>query len=243
MDIIEVNLNSSSPAYSQDFPYYLDNDLILNWYPQRIIAKTVPDSNALELGLGHGFSTTHFAKYYRNHFVLDGADEIIEQFSKNFPTCAAVIIETYFEEFVTSLQFDVIIMGFVLEHVDDPKAILLQYRQFLKPGGKLYVTVPNVEALNKRIGYEMGLINDLFALGPGDIALGHKQLFSVNTLRELVNECGYRELSLEGLFLKPLTTSQLKALNLPSEAFNAMMRLGVNYPELSVGLLMELELK
>lgn len=240
VDMQQENLNDYFSAYSKNFEYYLDNDLILNWYPQRIMQKTMADSSILELGLGHGFSTTHFADYYQSVTVIDGSSEIIEEFRKSNPCCPVTIKHCFFEEYEEERLFDIIIMGFILEHVDSPKNILEKFKQFLKPDGKLFLTVPNVEALNKRLGLSMGLIDDLFALGPGDIALGHKQLFSINTLRELSSQCGFKELSVEGLFLKPLTTKQLSSLNLDQKAFTAMMEVGIKFPELSVGIMLEL---
>lgn len=233
-----AELNDYFNAYGDDFAYALDNNLILNWYPKRIVEKKA-GSSLLELGIGHGVTTSYFSKHFDRHVVIDGSSKIIEAFKQNNPQLNTEIVCTFFESFETNEKFDQIVMGFVLEHVDDPRLILTRYKNFLKPGGKLSVTVPNAEALNKRIGYEAGLITDLFALGPGDLELGHQHLFSIESLRKLMRECGYAEVNLEGLFLKPLTTKQLKTLKLSNEVLTAMMKIGVEYPELSVGLLME----
>lgn len=234
------NLDDYIKAYGKDFAYALDNDLILNWYPKRIVEKKAGNS-LLELGIGHGFTTSFFSKHFPRHIVIDGSSKVLEAFKTNYPELRTETVQCYFEHFETEEKFDHIVMGFVLEHVDDPKLILNRFRSFLKPNGKLFLTVPNAEALNKRIGLEAGIISDLYALGPGDLELGHKHLFSVNSLRELVRECGYVEKSLEGLFLKPFTTQQLKSMNLSTSIFEAMMKIGIQYPELSVGLLMELK--
>lgn len=236
------NLDDYFAAYGKDFAYALDNDLILNWYPRRIVEKKHGDS-LLELGIGHGFTTEFFGKNFRRHVVIDGSPKILEAFKANYPESKTETVLGYFEDFETAERFDHIVMGFVLEHVDNPSLILSHFKKFLKPTGTIFLTVPNAEALNKRLGFEAGLISDLFALGAGDKALGHKQLFSVASLQKLIAGLGFEQLSIEGLFLKPFTTQQVQSLNLPPAVFQAMMKVGVEYPELSVGILMEIKIR
>jgi 2-polyprenyl-3-methyl-5-hydroxy-6-metoxy-1,4-benzoquinol methylase len=47
--------------------------------------------------------------------------------------------------------FDGLIMGEVLEHFIEPKAILDEHLVFLKPGGKIVITVPNMASLRARL--------------------------------------------------------------------------------------------
>lgn len=234
-----AELDSYVEAYNDEFPYALDNRLMLNWYPQRIIEMAQGES-ALELGLGHGYSSNIFARHFKKYFVIEGSIEVIGQFQKKNPISKVEIIVDYFERFSSESKFDNIIMGFVLEHVDDPVFILKKYKNMLTSKGCLFVAVPNGEALNKRIGYEAGLIRSLWDLGPADVALGHKRLFSVALLHEIVRESGLKIEATEGILLKPITTAQIQELKLSEEILQAMMRVGVSYPELCVGILMKL---
>jgi 2-polyprenyl-3-methyl-5-hydroxy-6-metoxy-1,4-benzoquinol methylase len=130
-------------------------------------------------------------------------------------------------------------MGFVLEHVDKPTLIISKYIKYLKPGASLFITVPNSEALNRRFGYEAGLLKDLDQLSEADIQLGHKRYFNKNSLEALVKQCGLTVKTFEGLFLKPITTNQIQTLNLSEKILKAMLKVGVHYPELCTGVLME----
>ena len=106
----------------------------------------------LELGLGHGITTNIFSKHFSRHVVLDGSLAVINNFKKMYPDCGARIIETFFEDFVSEEKFDLIVMGYILEHVDDPSIILTHFKKFLTPDGKVFVAVPNAKVLNQTIG-------------------------------------------------------------------------------------------
>jgi len=128
-------------------------------------------------------------------------------------------------------------MGFILEHVDDPSEILARYRQFLAPHGTLFVAVPNRESMNRRLGHLAGLLPDLSALSENDVLLGHKRYYSVDSLRGELRNAGYDVERVEGIYLKPLTTPQMVSLNLSANLIEALCKLGIDYPELSCGIM------
>jgi 2-polyprenyl-3-methyl-5-hydroxy-6-metoxy-1,4-benzoquinol methylase len=234
-----MKLDDFVGAYRDDFAFSFDNHIILNWYPRRIIERSRPEMRVLELGVGHGYTCQLFSEYFASYTVIDASTAIINRFREQYPNSRAKLVEAYFEAFETIDQYDVIVMGFVLEHVDDPAAILRHYRQYLAPGGCCFVAVPNAESLHRRFGQAAGVLDDLFVLGAGDLALGHQRLYSVASLATEIETSGYRIVSREGIFLKPLTTGQLISLNLGPEILEGMCRVGVGYPELSAALLFE----
>jgi trans-aconitate methyltransferase len=233
------DLDSFIGAYQKNFAYDFDNEIMLNWYPERIIASCNNTDRVLELGVGHGHSTKKFSEFFAELTVVDGSPSVIEQFASAHPHCNAKIVESYFEAFETDHRFDVIVMGFVLEHVDDPIAILRRYRKLLTPSGRCFVAVPNAENLNRRFGHAAGMLHDIMALNDGDIALGHQRLYTVKTLNEAFELAGYEVVRREGIFLKPLPTAKLKLLNFEPAVLRAMCVVGIDYPELSSSLLFE----
>src|SRR5262245_16512406 len=117
-----VDLDAFVPAYGEGFPYSLDNEIILGWYPGRLVERA-PSTNALlELGVGHGITTATFSRHFRRHVVVEGSPAVVRRFREAHPDCRAQIVEGRFETFATSERFDTIVMGFVLEHVDAPQA-------------------------------------------------------------------------------------------------------------------------
>lgn len=227
-------------AYEGQSPYDFDNEILLTWYPQRIVENSKDAHSVLELGLGHGFTTNIFFNHFPRHVVLEGSPAVIRNFREKSPECRPQIIETYFEEFSTDEKFDVIVMGFILEHVDDPFAIISRYKAFLSPAGKMFVAVPNAEVLNRRLGALAGILKDMEILSENDHLLGHKRYYTTRTLTADICRAGCRIDRMEGIYLKPFTSQQITLLNLDRKIIRAMCEVGVDYPELSCGILAQI---
>jgi len=236
------SLDNHVRAYEGELQYDFDNEILLNWYPQRILNITKDAKSLLELGVGHGYTTTIFSKHFNNHVVLDGSKAIIENFKQKYPDCKVRIIETYFENFETNDKFDLIVMGFILEHVDDPVQILSHFGKFLSPQGKMFIAVPNAEVLNRRLGHLAGMLADMQTLSENDYLLGHKRYYTVKTLTEDIKKAGYKVERMEGIYLKPLTTKQMVSLNFDKKIINALCEVGIDYPELCCGILTEIKI-
>lgn len=238
---MSTELDKYLESYQEKNMFSLDNKLMLNWYPKRVFEFAKGDS-LLELGLGHGHTALNFCKYFEKYTIIEGSKEIINLFNSKNPDLHPNIVLNYFENYQADEKFDNILMGFILEHVDDPIFILKKYKDFLKPNGSVFITVPNTLALNKRYGYHAGLIDDLNKLTRNELDFGHKRLFTVESISKMVEETGYKIERIEGIFLKPITTSQIKQLNMSEEILQSMLKVGIDYPELCVSLFMEIKL-
>lgn len=233
-------LDSHVPAYQGMSVYDFDNSIQLKWYPERIAQFSQGANSLLELGLGHGITTNAFEKHFKRHVVIDASQAVIENFVQQHPDSKVEIIESYFEAFDTNERFDVIVFGFILEHVDDPIQILKHFKKFLAPHGKMFVTVPNAEVLNRRLGFLAGLLPDMQQLSDHDFLLGHKRYYTIESLRVDIALAGYAIQRIEGIYLKPLTTAQMLSLNLDESIIRALCLAAIDYPELSCGILVEL---
>lgn len=56
----EADLDSFFKAYAGDNIYDVDNQVILSWYPKRMMEQVEGTRSLLELGMGLGFTTTIF---------------------------------------------------------------------------------------------------------------------------------------------------------------------------------------
>lgn len=239
---MQTNLDDHLSAYQGNNIYDFDNELILKWYPKRVLNRCANAESLLELGLGHGFTTNIFSEHFNRHVVLDGSPAIIKKFKNQYPDCTAEIIEMFFEDFDTAETFDVIVMGFVLEHVLDPLVILERFKSKLNDGGKIFIAVPNAEVLNRRLGNIAGLLDDICELSEHDHLLGHRRYYTVDSLTKDIESVGYRVSHLEGIYLKPLATSQMLSLNLSDDVIDAFCVAGIDYPELCCGILAEVQI-
>lgn len=225
-------------AYGPAFRYAKDNDLMLHACAARVGALARGGS-CLELGLGHGFIAAACASQFRRYVVVEGSKAVIEASRNRDQFLTVDVVFDRFETFHTEERFDVIIASFVLEHVDDPEWVLRRYAGFLRPGGQMFVAVPNGEALNRRLGHAAGLLGSLTELSTADRELGHQRVFTLKSLHALLERAGLRINRSEGLYLKPLTTAQLAQLKLSDNIYAAMVEVGLGYPELCVGILTE----
>lgn len=238
---MENILNKHLKAYTGDSIYDFDNNILLNWYSKRIIELSKSNESLLELGLGHGFTALNFSDFFDNHLILDGSSEIINNFKFKYPNFKSNIFETFFETFQTKNKFDLIVMGFILEHVDNPIEIMRHYKQFMNQNGRMFLAVPNAEVMNRRLGEISGLLKDITELSENDILLGHKRYYTTKTFIKDINLAGLEVVNIEGIYLKPFITKQMISLNLDEKIIESLCKLGVDYPELSCGLLVEVK--
>lgn len=91
-------------------------------------------------------------------------------------------------------SFDVVLCGDVVEHLRDPGAALARLRQFLRPGGRLVLTTPNVANWAIRLSLLAGRWR---YTDRGILDRTHTHLFTRNTLTETVTQAGYRVVALD----------------------------------------------
>ena len=86
-------------------------------------------------------------------------------------------------------SFDVVLCGDVIEHLRAPRAALARLRPFLKPGGRLVVSTPNVANWAIRLSLLAGRWR---YTDRGILDRTHTHLFTRATLVEAVEAAGYR---------------------------------------------------
>lgn len=238
-------LDNFKDSYNKDFKFHDENIQMLTSYAERVI-NTLTSNKAeslLSLGIGHEIVSKSLMNKVKNYHIIEGSGEIIKNYISNLSLPNNVKIqETYFEDFECNLKFDAIEMGFVLEHVEDPLLVLKKFSKYLKEDGTIFIAVPNARSLHRQVGYEAGLLDDIYSLSKEDLELGHKRYFDLESIIQLINESGLKIRKIEGIMLKPLTTSQINSLNLLKEVINALMKLSVNYPDISNSIYIEAQL-
>ena len=121
--------------------------------------------------------------------------------------------------------FDAIVAGDVLEHLVDPEAFTARLLAALRPGGELYVSVPNVANVTVRLSLLFGRFE---YRERGILDRTHRIFFTRRRLRALLRESGFAivEESASSLPLHLLVPrSGHRGLALPALLLRGMTRL------------------
>lgn len=240
------NLDRYVGAYEDTFPYMDDNIGVLRAYAKQFVDACAgrPDLSICSLGIGYEIVSKTIASQLADrmdrYVIVEGSPAIIEKYRQTMDFPFRVdLVESYFETYSPDEGFDVVEMGFVLEHVDDPALIVRRFTQFLKPGGIIVAAVPNARSLHRVLGQRAGLLEDMYALSQWDHELGHKRYFDSDTFRALFEGEGLAIGRETGLMLKPFSTAQLKQLALPEQVWETLCFSGDLSPRYAYSLYLE----
>lgn len=199
-------------------------------YSGRIFARHWHGASCLELGPAEGLMTEALAACFPRLVLVDGSATFCAQLRERFP--AAEVHEALFERFAPSERFDTIVLGHVLEHVEDPVAILARCRDWLAPGGRVLMAVPNARSLHRQAAVLMGLLEHERELNETDVHHGHRRVYDPESLRADVLAAGLRIAIFGGYWLKPVSNGQIEADWTP-QMLDAFMALGERYPDIA----------
>lgn len=94
---------------------------------------------------------------------------------------------TRIKSIIGKQKFDYIVFSDVLEHIYDPFSLIKEYMSFLKDGGSVVVSVPNVLTWTNRIKFLFGVFR---YQDTGIMDRTHVRFFTLGTLKELVRAVG-----------------------------------------------------
>ncbi len=129
-------------------------------------------------------------------------------------------------------SFDFVNMEDSIEHIPDPKEIITEVYRLLKPGGWLLVRTPDIGSLLARV-----LGKRWIQIKPRE----HIYYFSADTLRKLLEPCGFTVSGTESLgrvFFLELIAEKSKHHNrfFGAALMNIINRLGINQKTISLNL-------
>jgi 2-polyprenyl-3-methyl-5-hydroxy-6-metoxy-1,4-benzoquinol methylase len=199
-------------------------------YTFRVFARHIRGTSILELGPAEGVMTNLLAPLARELMLVDGSERFCEDLRKRFPK--AEVVQSLFEDFQTTERFDNIVLGHVLEHVNDPVEILRVAKAALKPDGRILGAVPNARSLHRQAAVIMGLIPHEESLNEADRHHGHRRVFTPEIFRRAFLEAGLRIEIFGGYWMKPVSNRQIEETWTP-QMLQAFMELGERYPDIA----------
>jgi 2-polyprenyl-3-methyl-5-hydroxy-6-metoxy-1,4-benzoquinol methylase len=157
--------------------------ILLNW-----VGK---DQRVLELGCSTGYMSKYMAQKQNCSVVGIELDAAAAKHAAKF--CREVHVRNLndADRFagLGPQAFDVVLMGDVLEHLADPRGVLVQIRELLARNARIVVCLPNVLHWLTRIRMLLGRFDYEVA---GTLDHTHLRFFTVKTSRELIEGAGYR---------------------------------------------------
>ena len=172
--------------------------------------------SALEIGCGAGSWTRVLCLHYRQVDVVDGSSQLLERVAAENADAPAELTTHHalIEDFnpAPNQAWQHIYMTFLLEHLVDPVAVLRQVGQWLRPGGTLFIAVPNADSLHRVLAFRMGLIQRTDELSANDHRVGHRRVYTRALLRDHLQQAGYTIAKELSIGLKPFTLKQMDCL-------------------------------
>ncbi len=188
--------------------------------------------NVLEIGLGDGSFLKKLAKDFKETHALDGSSIIIDKLKNNLSELKNINYHcSYIENFSTNKKFKNIVMGHILEHIQDPVNALKKVKNLLEDDGIIYISVPNADSIHRQVAVEMGLLESKESLNESDIALGHYRVYTPELFEKDIEASGIKIIAKGGIMLKPLSNTQITD-SFTQEMIQGFISVGDKYPEL-----------
>lgn len=196
----------------------------------QIFSRWILPGSILEMGPADGLSTSHLVQLTDDYEVVEGSKEFCEILKEKFPTIA--VHNSIFEEFKPSRRYRNIVLGHVLEHVDNPDEIIDQCIEWLEPGGRIIAATPNSDSLHRQVAVNAGIIASVHELTAIDISIGHRRVLNPTQLRSYFEKEQLTINHMGGYYLKSFGNGQIEAISTP-EVREALMILGEKYSDIA----------
>jgi 2-polyprenyl-3-methyl-5-hydroxy-6-metoxy-1,4-benzoquinol methylase len=230
------NKDNSGRKYNYEFDV-LTRELFLETVSSHI--KTDIDSKTLEVGSYDGSMTKLILKYVPSISVIEPSEELAIRVANIDNEKISVHISTI-EDFQSSDKFDNIFLVHTLEHVENPIEVLLKLKSLLSAHGKLFVMVPNGNALSRQIAVAMGLIRHNSAVTESEALQGHVRTYTLDTLDLDIRDAGLKSAENGGIILKALANFQfdegIANGTISIDYLQAANRLAKKYPDFAASI-------
>ncbi len=200
-------------------------------YSFAIAERHLRQGSLLEMGPAEGVMTDLLVASGRYALtVVEGSQRFCDDLRRRHP--GIKVVNALFETFEPGRRFDHILLGHVLEHVEDPVGVLRRAGDWLAPGGSLFAAVPNARSLHRQAAVTMGMLPVEDALNEMDIHHGHRRVFNPESFRACFTQAGLSIDVFGGYWLKPVSNRQIEDSWTP-QMLDAFMRLGERYPDIA----------
>lgn len=165
-----------------------------HFYPRRELGDWIKEEtesafNVLDIGCGCGALLTYIKGFYPNASIY--GVEMVKKAAEIAGNIGNVIcgnIETMDFPWEKSF-FDYVILGDVLEHLHDPAEVLIKLKSYIKKGGHIIVSMPNMKHYSVMLPL---IIEDKFTYeDAGILDRTHVKMYTGTEINRLIKQAGY----------------------------------------------------
>ncbi len=230
---------------AEDLDGYMTNYTGFNDWLMRqryaLLGRHFRGATCLEMGSATGEGTGFLLDHFDAVTAVDGSESAVDALREKFAGRALTAECSYFEDFVTDQRFDTVVLAHILEHVDDPQGTLAVAKRLVADGGVIIIDVPNAYSVHRQMGVEMGMLAQVTDLNEADLSIGHRRVYTPDTLREEMASAGLRVATFGGIFLKPLSNAQCEE-TFSQQQLEALLTIGERYPDIAADIFVVAEL-
>lgn len=217
------------------YTYGFDLD-VMHPYMLQSFKPFFQEGNLLELGSFLGNFTRRFLPHFSDITCVEASGEAIT-IAKNEFGDKVKFVHSLFENVTLPTKYDNIVLTHVLEHLDNPVAVMKRINdEWLSDTGRFFLVCPNANAPSRQIAVKMGLISHNAAVTPAEKEHGHQITYSLDTLERDAKAAGLKVVHRSGIFFKALANFQWdRLLNtdiISQEYLDGCFELGQQYPDL-----------
>jgi 2-polyprenyl-3-methyl-5-hydroxy-6-metoxy-1,4-benzoquinol methylase len=222
-------------AAGRKYAYGFDFD-VMHPFMIRSLRPFFVQGALLELGSFKGDFTARFLPYFDDVTCVEASSDAVAEARRKLGARAAIVHAT-FEKAQLPKRYENVVLTHVLEHLDDPVALLKRVdAEWLAPNGRLFLVCPNANAPSRQIAVKMGLISHNSAVTPAEAEHGHRRTYSLDALERDAAAAGLKVAHRSGIFFKALANFQwdrlLKTDIVSKEYLEGCYQLGLDYPDL-----------
>jgi 2-polyprenyl-3-methyl-5-hydroxy-6-metoxy-1,4-benzoquinol methylase len=196
----------------------------------KVFGRFFTGTSCLELGPADGAMTPSLLGHFEQVTAVEGSSQYAQSLAQQFPSLR--VINELFEDYEPDQAFDTIVLGHVLEHVDDPVELLVRAKTWLAAGGHMVSAVPNARSIHRQMGVLMGTLETEDSMSEADFRNGHRRIFDPESFRACFTQAGMQIEYFGGYFLKPVSASQIEQ-GWTEPMIDAAMQIGERYPDIA----------
>jgi SAM-dependent methyltransferase len=227
--------NAEHVDNARKYAYGFDFD-VMHPLMVRSFAPFFRPGSMLELGSFKGDFTARLTEHFSDLSCVEASNVAMDEARQRLGD-KVQYFNSLFEDVQLPRRYDNIVMTHVLEHLDDPIAVLSRInREWLAPGGRFFLACPNANAPSRQIAVKMGLIDHNAAVTPAEAEHGHRITYALDTLERDATRAGLKVIHRSGIFFKALANFQwdrlLKTDIITPAYLEGCYQLGQQYPDL-----------